>query len=207
MIEQKKIETTEVGRILALQEGHFLDFKAAAITPAKLSESVSAFGNTAGGELFVGISEGTDRKRHSWRGFATMEEANGFFQVLNGMTPLGFNYGATWMNCVSESGYVLQLVIPKTKDILLATDGHPYIRRNAQNLRVTGAEGLQRLRLDKGITSFEDDVVTGPARHRASTVVSPAATGATTDASGQVGAQDWRHRGRRAHQENENALG
>jgi len=157
MIEQKTIDKAEVGRILALEEGHFLDFKAMAIAPAKLSESVSAFGNTAGGELFVGVSEAANK--YLWQGFATMEDANGLFQVLQGMTPLSNNYNATWLTCAEASGHVLQLVIPKTRDIVFATDGHPYIRQNAQNFRVTGAANLERLRLDKGVTTFEDDVV------------------------------------------------
>jgi len=159
MVEQKFIDRAEADRIVALEEGHFLDFKAAAIAPAKLSESVSAFGNTAGGELFVGISEAADKKGHLWRGFATMEDANGLFQVLRGMTPLSNNFHATWLTCAQEVGHVLQLVIPKTRDIVLATDGHPYIRQNAQNFRVSDSPSLERLRLDKGVTTFEDDVI------------------------------------------------
>lgn len=159
MIEQKTIDHDEVVRILAMEEGHFLDFKAAAIAPAKLSESISAFGNTAGGELFVGISEDREKGRRLWRGFGSMEDANGLFQVLHGMAPLGINYNATWLSGDGSTGYVLQVIIAKTKDILVATDGHPYIRQNAQNFRVTGNDGLQRLRLDKGIATFEDEVV------------------------------------------------
>ena len=47
----------------------------------------------------------------------------------------------------------------KTRDIVHASDGHPYVRRNAQNLRVAGDDALRRLRLDKGIITFEDEVV------------------------------------------------
>jgi ATP-dependent DNA helicase RecG len=159
LVEERVIEKAEIARILALEEGHFLDFKAAAIAPAKLSESISAFGNTAGGELFVGISEAIDKRRHFWQGFATKEAANGLFQVLEGMGPMGDVYHATWLTCRDEPGHVLQLVVAKTRAIILATNGSPYTRHNAQNLRVAGDEALQRLRLDKGITTFEDDVV------------------------------------------------
>jgi ATP-dependent DNA helicase RecG len=159
MMEQRIVDKQEADRILALEEGHFLDFKAVEITPAKLSESISAFGNTAGGELFVGIGESGTRQQRYWNGFTSMESANGLFQVLNRMTPLSNNYHAAWISCPGAAGHVLHLVIPKTKDIVIATDGNPYVRRNAQNLKVSGADALQRLRLDKGIATFEDDVV------------------------------------------------
>jgi ATP-dependent DNA helicase RecG len=157
MIEQKTIDGDEAARILALPESHFLDLKRAMISPAKLSESISAFANTAGGELFVGIGETTDKR--FWWGFDSMEDANGLFQVINGMAALGNHYSGTWLTTPGEPGYVLHLVIPKTVDILYATDGNAYVRHNAQNLRVVGEEQVLRLRLDKGLVSFEDEPV------------------------------------------------
>lgn len=159
MSDHKNIDAAEKVRILDLQEGHFLDVKRVEIAPAKLSESISAFGNAAGGELFVGIGETLDRTKRFWHGFSTMEDANGLFQVLERMTPLANHFSATFLACSGEPGLVLHLLIPKTRDILFASDGYAYVRRNAQNLKVMGADAMQRLKLDKGITSFEDDVV------------------------------------------------
>jgi ATP-dependent DNA helicase RecG len=158
-MEQKTVQADEVARIVALPESHFLDLKRVEVGPAKLSESISAFANTAGGELFVGIGEEADKTVRFWRGFASMEAANGLFQVIDRMAPLVNHYGATFLTSPAESGYVLHLVIPKTKDILYATDGTAYVRHNAQNLRVAGEDALRRLRLDKGIVSFEDESV------------------------------------------------
>jgi ATP-dependent DNA helicase RecG len=86
MVEQKQIDRTEAKQILEIPEGHFADVKRIEITPAKLSESISAFANAAGGELYVGVGEvlvedGLTKKRF-WKGFETMEAANGIFQVL-----------------------------------------------------------------------------------------------------------------------------
>jgi len=159
LVEQKTVGADEVARILALPESHFLDVKRIEVSPAKLSESISAFANTAGGELFVGIGEKPDEAKRFWRGFATMEDANGLFQVIARMAPLANHYGATFLSAPTDAGYVLHLVIPKTMDILTATDGVAFIRHNAQNLRVTGEDALRRLRLDKGIVSFEDETV------------------------------------------------
>jgi ATP-dependent DNA helicase RecG len=159
MIEQIKIDDTEVRRILDLEENHYLDLKSADIPPAKLTQAVSAFANTAGGELFIGIDEAdrNGKKIRSWRGFADIEEANDHIHVVEAMSPLGTHYRASFLATDNCSGYVLQLIIFKTKDILYASDGIAYVRRGAQKQAVKGEEALHRLRLDKGIVSFEDE--------------------------------------------------
>ena len=75
------------------------------------------------------------------------------------MRPLAGHYTANFMSCPGFAGYLLHIEIPKSKDILKASDGHPYIRKGAQKLRVDTDEARYRLRLDKGIVSFEDEVV------------------------------------------------
>jgi len=158
-----KVEITsdQAMAILSIEEGHFHDIKAIDIKPAKLTESVSAFANTSGGEIYIGIDEREQDgvKSRSWRGFADVEEANAHLQVLEAMEPLGGHYVATFMNCPGFSGDLLHVEIPKSKDILKASDGHAYTRKGAQKLRVETPDALHRLRLDKGIVSFEDDVV------------------------------------------------
>jgi ATP-dependent DNA helicase RecG len=54
---------------------------------------------------------------------------------------------------------VLKIEVPKSKDVIPASDGVPYIRKNAQALPVNTPEAMERLRLDKGIVSFEDEVL------------------------------------------------
>jgi ATP-dependent DNA helicase RecG len=161
MYDQQKIIPEEVARILALEEGSYLDVKAVAIAPAKLSQSVSAFANTSGGELFVGIAEDIDPlgKVRTWHGFKDIESANAVFQILEKIDPAGTSYRATFLATDAQHGYVLHLVIFKSKGIIAATDGKPYVRRAAQNLSVSDKGALKRLELDKGIVSFEDNTV------------------------------------------------
>lgn len=161
MIDTQKIDDGEVGRLLALEEGPYLDVKHNDIAPAKLSKAVSAFANSSGGELFIGIGE-TDsegNKNRTWYGFDDIEAANPIFQVLEKMNPIGGHYRAAFLQANGHSGKVLHLIVFKTKDILRATDGIPYIRRGAQNLGIEGKDGLRRLELDKGIVSFEDNTL------------------------------------------------
>lgn len=162
MAEQRTIPSSEAGRLLLLEEGHYADVKRIEIKPAKLSESVSAFANTSGGELFIGIAEDKNpdgAKSRRWAGFKDLEAANPIMQVLERMAPLGNHYTAKFLSCEGREGYVLHLTVLKTKDILLSSDGSTFIRRNAQNLRIDTDEGLQRLKLDKGVVTFEDETV------------------------------------------------
>jgi ATP-dependent DNA helicase RecG len=161
MPEQKIISVEEVDKVLQLEEGHYLDVKRVEIRPAKLSESVSAFANASGGELYIGIAEDKSgaTKTRRWAGFVDVEAANAHIQVLESMAALGNHYRAQFLKCAGLEGYVLHLTIPKSKDILKATDDFPYARRNAQNLRIDTEEALNRLRLDKGIVTFENETL------------------------------------------------
>jgi ATP-dependent DNA helicase RecG len=161
MVDIQKIDAGEVARLLTLEEGPYLDVKHNEIAPAKLSRSISAFANSSGGELFVGIGErdSEGNKQRTWYGFRDIEAVNGIFQVLEKMNPIGGHYRASILQANGQSGGVLHLIIFKTKDILRATDGVPYVRRGAQNLSVENKDGLRRLELDKGIVSFEDNTL------------------------------------------------
>src|SRR6516164_9724103 len=77
-IDKREISRTEADRILQIEESHYIDLKAVEADPAGLSEAVSAFANTAGGELFIGIDEKAvnGKKKRKWRGFKDIEAAN-----------------------------------------------------------------------------------------------------------------------------------
>jgi len=156
-----EISKHEADQLLSLQENHFRDLKAREIAPAKLTQSVSAFANSAGGEVFVGVGEralGAVKTRY-WEGFADVEAANGIFQALEALSPLANFYQAEFLRCVDYPGIVLKLTIHKNREVLSATNGVVYVRRGAQKLPVHGEDALRRLRLDKGIVSFEDETV------------------------------------------------
>lgn len=153
------IPDDQVKTLLGTEEGHFVDVKAIEVTPANITKAVSAFANTSGGELFIGVDEqvGATGKERKWRGFADEERANGLIQAIEAMSPLGNHYTAEFLRNNNQAGVLVHITVFKTPAILAASDGTIYVRRGAQRLPVKGDEALNRLRYDKGLRTFEDE--------------------------------------------------
>jgi ATP-dependent DNA helicase RecG len=160
-IELIEISGGQRDKLLVLEEGHFADLKAIAVSTKKLGKTVSAFANAAGGDLYIGIGE-TELmgvKVRTWHGFRDQEAANGHLQSLESLFPLGAEYSYEFFSCPGSNGLVLHVTVQRTPQIARAHDKKVYVRRGAQNLQVKGAEALRRLELDKGIVSFEKQPV------------------------------------------------
>ena len=152
------ISDAQFADLLARGEGHFLDYKAKEVSPAKLTKSLSAFANADGGELFIGVlNSGSPTKR--WSGFSDVEAANGHIQAFEQFFPLGSYFKYQFLRSERYSGLMLHCEILKTPDIRPASDGAFYLRRGAQNLPQTTEEQISRLRFNKGIASYEDHIV------------------------------------------------
>ncbi len=158
-IEINKVTNEQVSRILSYQEGHFGDLKSKLIKPGKLTESISAFANADGGELYIGIDEDKVLKKRFWSGFTNQEAANAHIQTFEKFFPLGNDFHYSFLTSDTESGLILRVEIQKTRDIRKASDGIPYIRRGAQNLPQKTLEELKQLEYIKGLSSFETEVV------------------------------------------------
>jgi ATP-dependent DNA helicase RecG len=163
-IESAEITPEQVQRIIDLEEGHFGDLKRIEVSPATLTKSIAAFANADGGELYIGIDENDvdGIKTRSWRGFATEEDANGHLQAFEQLFPLGQDFSYQFLRADGQPGTVLRVEVQKTSDIKTASDGAAYLRRGAQKLPVPEGEPLERLKRNKGITSFENSTVDGP---------------------------------------------
>ena len=156
------ISPPEVDKLFLGNESHFLDFKSKAIAPGKLTKSISAFANADGGELFIGIEEPSGGGVKTWNGFESQEAANGLIQTVMSILPLGQGCRFTFMSADLRIGLVLQIEVFKNRDIIKTTTGDVYIRKGPQNLPVSEPDGLERLRLNKGIASFETMTVDAP---------------------------------------------
>ena len=160
----RTISDEDAAAVIEFEENHFQDIKAREIAPAKLSRSIAAFANTAGGDLYVGIDEKEVGGVNSrvWRGFVDQEAANAVFQVKEALAPGGTYWAGEFLKCESQPGHVLHLSVQKTRTVMLASNGTAYVRRGAQNLPVTGDVAVRALEYDKGIVSFEDELVNAP---------------------------------------------
>jgi ATP-dependent DNA helicase RecG len=146
--------------LLDIEESHFVDLKSADISPSSLTKTVAAFCNTSGGEIFLGIEEieGVDGQERLWKGLNDQEAYNAFLQVIEAMSPLGNHYAGEFLTSDDGKGTVLHLTVFKTQEIIKASNGKVHVRRGSQNLPVEGEDAIERLRYDKGMKTFEDEV-------------------------------------------------
>ena len=160
-----EIDEAQADRLSHIEEGQYSEVKAIAITPAKLSHTISAFANSDGGDLYIGIGEqllGGNAKKRDWAGFPDVEAANGHLQAFERAFPLGKDFQYEFLRCPKRPGLVLHVQVSRTQDVIKATDGKPYIRRGAQNLPQDTPERLRRLEFTKGVVSFEGHPVNVP---------------------------------------------
>lgn len=158
--EERTLSEKEIISLFEIEENHFNDFKSKDIDGKKLSRTISAFANASGGDIYVGIREENDTKIKHWEGFKAIEDANGLVQMISNLLVVTNNYEIAYLKHPLLKTYILQVTIFKTQSIVYCTDGEtPYIRKGAQNLPCNTPEKVRRLELDKGISSFENEVV------------------------------------------------
>lgn len=150
------IDAEAVARIEALEETHFLDLKAIEIAPAKIGVHATSFANSAGGELYIGVDELPTTRQ--WRGFASVEDANGVVQVIHDLFQGNDLISIQFLRGAGVAGFVVYLVVEKSREILPAGDGSFYVRVSAQRLpvKLTSHAEIGRLKMDKGLASYED---------------------------------------------------
>lgn len=153
------LDEEQAGKIIKIEENYLNDVKAKQIKPAKLSETVSAFSNAGGGDIYIGISEvGTDKQR-AWEGFNDIEEANDLIHTLFQAHSFGNHLIFEFLSCNGLSGYVLHITVKKVKEIVRSTKQEVFVRVNAGKIKLDTDDKIKRLEFDKGIVTFEDELV------------------------------------------------
>ena len=89
-----EIAAEQARLLLSIDENHFIDLKAVDVSPAGITKAASGFGNTSGGEVYVGVEEsvGVKGRERTWHGFPNVEAANGLLQAIEGMAPLAGHF-------------------------------------------------------------------------------------------------------------------
>jgi ATP-dependent DNA helicase RecG len=158
------LDDLEAERALLTEEGHTADVKAIEVSPAKLTRSMAAFSNAEGGDLFIGIDEDKSIGGRTWRGFSSVEAANGHLQAFETYFPLGEFVDYQFLRRASDptAGLILKVALQKTPDVRRSSDNTIYVRRGAQNLPVTDPDAIRRLEYAKGVVSFETHPIDVP---------------------------------------------
>ena len=157
-----EIDDAQAANIMATQENYLNDIKAREIKPAKLSETISAFANAAGGDVYIGIGEDKATSLRTWKGFEDPEQANEFFHTLFQAHPFGNHIKFEFLHSKNRPGLALHITVKKVKEIVKSSLGDVYVRVNAGKQKIDTPEKLKRLELDKGIITFENEWVEVP---------------------------------------------
>lgn len=156
------LENEKEKELLIKEEGDYVDLKSSLISPSKLSKTISAFANSSGGEIYIGIQEDTRSGCRTIDGYDKKEDCNDIFTMLE--TLKGLNGEFTTNFLIFTNGKVgLEINIFKNHSIVETTDGEIYVRKNAQNLKIITDEQKRKLELDKGIFQYENTRVIGTA--------------------------------------------
>ncbi|MFA7835842.1 helix-turn-helix domain-containing protein, partial [Aeromonas dhakensis] len=123
MINAFEIDNNQAENIINIEEGYLTDVKAKEIKPAKLSETVSAFANSGGGDIYLGIEEDSRTGLRRWNGYADQEAANDVVHVLFNAHPFGNHLTFEFLSCENETGYILHIIVKKIKNIVKSTKG------------------------------------------------------------------------------------
>lgn len=159
MYQVYEIAEDQADHIINIEESYLIDVKAIEIKPSKLSETVSAFANSGGGDIYVGIDEVGQQKDRKWRGYSDVEEANSLIKTLFDAHSFGNHLLFEFLSCKGQNGYVLHITVKKVKEIVRSSNNDIYIRVNAQKSKLQSPSEIAKLELDKGIRTFEDEWV------------------------------------------------
>lgn len=147
----------QIDTLLKLDEDHFNDLKSKRIAPAKLQETLVAFANSDGGDLYVGIEDKAEQGERVI-GFQEPEEANGILAtLLEGTVPAVENLGWEFLD-TNGRGLILHFSIPKSPKVHYTAGGDCFIRVNAQKLKIKG-EKVTQLGYSKGAELYERKAV------------------------------------------------
>lgn len=148
----------DVSEILKVQESWMIEIKGKDINPSKFTRALSAFANTNGGEIYLGLSHVADDKtQYYWDGFPDEESMNAFITVISETFNSYEDYTIEIYEHHTEGSVILHITVHKTNRIVYASNKVAYVRAGVQNLPCDNDEKLMQLRLDKGMISYEDE--------------------------------------------------
>lgn len=157
---QQPIATNDVHLFSILKENQYFDRKSARKDDKEIAKHISAFANSAGGKLVIGIEddgEVTGFKRDGARDIENFERA-----ALTTCTPTPI-VRKDRIHVVNSSGeddliLVLDIEASTSHSVARASDDEVFLRQNDRSVRLN-REQVLALEYDKGQRVFEDELV------------------------------------------------
>ncbi len=157
---QQPIATNDVHLFSTLKENQYFDRKSARKDDKEIAKHISAFANSAGGKLVIGIEddgEVTGFKRDGARDIENFERA-----ALTTCTPTPI-VRKDRIHVVNSSGeddliLVLDIEASTSHSVARSSDDEVFLRQNDRSVRLK-REQVLALEYDKGQRVFEDELV------------------------------------------------
>jgi len=129
MFEIYDIDEMEAEALLSKDESHFLDFKSKLASGTNLQRLLSAFANTDGGEIYLGVEDKKTTPYTSlldlWNGYTDQEEANAHVQNeavhINPTLP-DCTYEFFSIKGRPEKGLILRILVEKSPHVHYTSD-------------------------------------------------------------------------------------
>lgn len=157
---QQPIATNDVILFSTLRENQYFDRKSARKDDKEIAKHISAFANSAGGKLVIGIEDNgevTGFKRNGARDIEKFERAA---LTTCTPTPIVRKDRIPVVNSSGEEGFVLVLDVDASTNHSVArvSDGEVFLRQDDKSVRLS-REQVFALEYDKGQRIFEDELV------------------------------------------------
>ncbi len=152
-----ELDKNAIKSFLTREEDQFCDFKDKS-SIQKCTKTISAFANSDGGDLYIGIRDKSESDRLC-NLFENQEEANGCVQTIYEQFADGVEYLFLEYLKFPSGGLCLHVLVQKTPFLVRSSDGRVFKRQNAADRELKASADVQALLLEKGVRSFEDTAV------------------------------------------------
>jgi len=148
--------------LLDQEEWQTFECKRAAISPSKLLETLTAFANTEGGLIVIGLEDPEKAPREK-RLIGISENPDNLSEFLklyekDIYPPLNiiFKSYIDIKNIQGENDQIFVIKIGKSNDVHSLKNGDTFVRKGRQNVKI-GSSEIIRLKYEKGAIKFEDE--------------------------------------------------
>lgn len=157
---QQPIATNDVNLFSTLRENQYFDRKSARKDDKEIAKHISAFANSAGGKLVIGIEDNgevTGFKRNGARDIENFERAA---LTTCTPTPIVHKDRIPVVNSSGEDDFILVLDVDASTNHSVArmSDGEVFLRQDDKSVKLS-REQVYALEYDKGQRIFEDELI------------------------------------------------